>query len=265
MRKIIRLLSITIILFTALHFVVLLKDKIDKSVRHASILSRLNHSNNLALGSQEVKKEVILEGLGEKMVYDVRMGKITLGKSTFFHSDRLELDGRKVHLMIFETKLPRFTDTERIYVDPETLLPVQVERDILNFFIREKIIEKYDAKEFTVNINKKRGDKNENQLIKKDGPIHNVILLPHFLRRVTKLNIGETLTANLPTIRYEIKLVSLEDITVPAGTFKTYHFESMPKKIEIWISADEQKIPVKIQTTAAFGYIMLLREYKPAS
>ncbi len=262
MRKTIRLLFVLIILFAALHVVVLLKAKIGKSLNGIPTLGRLN--TPVGSGVQEVKKEVILEGIGEKMIYDVRMGKITLGKSTFIHCNRVELDGKKVHLMIFETKLARFIDTERIYVDPETLLPVQVERDILNFFTREKIIEKYNAKEFTVNISKKWGGKNENQVIKKDGPIHNAILLPHFVRRAAKLDIGSILIANLPTSRYELKLVSIEGLTVPAGTFKTYHFESTPKKIEIWISADNRKIPVKIQTSAAFGYVMVLREYNSA-
>ncbi len=260
MRKITQALFVIIILIAALHFVILLKIKLDKSVSVP-----VNAIRNSAIpGIKEVKKEAILEGIGEKMIYDIKMGKITLGMSTFTHADRVKLDGRTVNLMIFETKLPRFTDTEKIYVDPETLLPVQVERDILNLFTREKIIEKYDAKEFTVNINKKRGDKEENIIIKKDGPIHNAILLPHFVRKAAKLDMGETLIANLPTRRYEIKLVSLEEITVPAGTFKTYHFESTPKKIEIWISADEQKIPVKIQTTATLGYVMVLREYTAA-
>ncbi|GEM_PF-334893 len=264
MRKIIRLLFALIILLAALQVVFMLKVKIDKSVNLIPSLGSLNTSvapPGYPGAVPEVKKEVILEGIGEKMIYDVKMGKITLGKSTFTHADRVDLDGRKVHLMIFETKLSRFIDTERIYVDPETLLPVQVERDILNFFNREKITEKYDAKEFTVSISKKRGAKNETQVIKKDAPLHNAILLPHFVRRAAKLDIGSILIANLPTSRYELKLVSLEDITVPAGTFKTYHFESTPKKIEIWISADERKVPVKIQSCAAFGYVMTLREY----
>lgn len=261
MLKIIRLLLILIILFAALHVTVSLKVKIEKSLKGMPTLGRLNIPVAVSPAVPEVKEEIILEGIGEKMIYDVKMGKITLGKSTFTHSNRLELNGKKVHLMIFETKLARFVDTEKIYVDPETLLPVQVERDIVNFFTREKITEKYDAKEFTVNISKTRGGKNENQVIKKDGPIHNAILLPHFVRRAAKLDIGSVLIANLPTSRYELKLVSLENITVPAGTFKTYHFESTPKKIDIWISADSRKIPVKIQSSAAFGYVMVLREY----
>lgn len=262
MRKIIRLLLFSIILFVVLDIVILLKAKINKSFNDSLTFGKLNSPVSLgSSGVQEVKKEVILEGIGEKMIYDVKMGKITLGKSTFLHSDRVDLDGKKVHLMIFETKLTRFIDTERIYVDPETLLPVQVERDITNFFSREKITEKYDAKEFTVNIIKKRGGRSENQVIKKDAPIHNAILLPHYVRRTTKLDIGSILIANLPTSRYELKLVSLDNITVPAGTFKTYHFESTPKKIDIWISADSRKIPVKIQTSAALGYVMVLREY----
>jgi hypothetical protein len=213
----------------------------------------------------EEEKNLLAEiekGVGEKMTYDVRLGSISLGRSTFSHMPSVELNGKRLIVMVFETSLAQFKDIETIYTDPQTFLPVKVEREVLNWFTREKITEDYNQRDFTVTINKKRGSKTETLVIKKDSPIQNAILLPQGIRRSAKLDANETLVANLPTSRYEIKLASIEEIKVPAGTFKAYHFKSTPSQIEIWISADERKIPVKIQSNnIAFGYIMVLKEY----
>lgn len=213
----------------------------------------------------EKEKSLLTEiekGVGEKMTYDVRLGSIDLGRSTFSHMPSVESNGKKLIVMVFETSLARFKDIETIYTDPQTFLPVRVERDVLKWFTREKITEDYNQRDFTVTINKKRGDKTETSLIKKDGPIHNAILLPQSIRRSVKLDANKVLVANFPTSRYEIRMVSVEEIKVPAGTFKAYHFQSTPSQIDIWISADERKIPVKIQSNSfAFGYIMVLKEY----
>ena len=226
--------------------------------RAGNISSQLNSFS-------EKEKSLLLEiekGVGEKMTYDVRLGSIRLGRSTFSHMPSVALNGKMLIVMVFETNLARFKDIETIYSDPQTLLPVKVEREVLNWFTREKITEDYNQRDFTVTINKKKGSKTETLLIKKDSPIQNAILLPQSIRRSAKLDANETLVANLPGSRYEIKLASVEEIKVPAGTFKAYHFKSTPSQIDIWISADERKIPVKIQSNnVAFGYIMVLKEY----
>ena len=226
--------------------------------RAGNISSQLNSFS-------EKEKSLLLEiekGVGEKMTYDVRLGSIRLGRSTFSHMPSVALNGKMLIVMVFETNLARFKDIETIYSDPQTLLPVKVEREVLNWFTREKITEDYNQRDFTVTINKKKGSKTETLLIKKDSPIQNAILLPQSIRRSAKLDTNQTLIANLPSFRYEIRLASVEEIKVPAGTFKAYHFKSTPSQIEIWISADERKIPIKIQSNSvAFGYIMVLKEY----
>lgn len=251
-----RTLLILLILVFVLHFTILIKIRMD------TFLIKKNIPVPNFPPVKEIKKPAEIKGVGERLLYDVKLGKITLGKAEFSHAARVELNGKALHLMIFETKLPRFTDTEKIYTDPETLLPIRIERNILNLFSREKITEVYDHEQFTVTINKRVGSqKREETVIKRDSPIQNAILLPQYVRHQPELKIGDVFTANLPNRRYEIKLVSIEEIKVPAGTFKAYHFESKPKQIEIWISADERKIPIKIQSNATFGYMLVLREH----
>lgn len=197
----------------------------------------------------------------EKITYDIKMGKVNLGKAVFHHVESAEIDGRLLNKMIFETDLVRFKDTEVIYSDPQTLLPVRIHRDIVNWFNREKITEDYDQENFTVTITKHGGARQNKLVIKKDSSIHNAILLPHYVRRINKLDLGYIFFVNLPNRKLQMKLVSVEDIKTPGGTFKSYHFESLPKQIEIWISADERRIPVKLQGIGAFRYLMVLKEY----
>jgi hypothetical protein len=98
-------------------------------------------------------------------------------------------------------------------------------------------------------------------VIKKNEPIHNAVLLPYYIRRIPVLETGQIIIANLPTRRLEIKLVSQEEIKVPAGIFQAYHFSSTPKQIDIWISADERRIPVKIEGAGLLGYSVVMKEY----
>lgn len=201
--------------------------------------------------------------VGEKITYDIRLGKVSLGKSVFHHLEELEFKGRPANLITFDTKLARFHDLEKIYSDPDNFLPLQVERQIKNLLHQERIIETYDQQNFILTITKVKGKKKEHFTIKKASSIHNAILLPYYVRRIPKLDIGWTLLAQLPTQRFQIKLVSIEDIRVPAGKFRSYHFESSPKKFEIWITADERRIPVKIKGTIGIGYTMVMKDYNP--
>ena len=56
--------------------------------------------------------------------------------------------------MTFKTKVLLVEDTEKIYSDPESLLPYRVERTISKLWGREYITEEYDQKKFTVAIKK---------------------------------------------------------------------------------------------------------------
>lgn len=204
---------------------------------------------------------VIFSPVGEKITYNVRLGAVSLGKTVFHHLKDLEFKGRPANFITFETKLARFYDLEKIYSDAESFLPLQIERQIKNLFSQENIIENYDQQNFIITITKVKGKKKEQFNIKKEGPIYNAILLPYHVRRIPKLDIGWTLAVQLPTQKFLIKLVSIEDIQVPAGKFRSYRFESSPKKFEIWISADNRRIPVKIKGTGPMGYTMVMQEY----
>jgi len=203
--------------------------------------------------------------VGEKVVYDVRMGRLFLGRSVFVVLNDEFIDKKKCNVARFDTKLVNFSDTEKIYSDQETFLPLRVERLVDIWPAKEIITEDYDQKNFRLVVNKTKGKNKEPPLlIQKSGAINNAILLPFYLRNTAKIEIGCSFKVFLPTKEFEIKLVSKEEVVVPAGKFIAYKFESDPKRFEIWISDDSLRIPLKIKGSSGLGYVMEMREYHRA-
>jgi hypothetical protein len=198
---------------------------------------------------------------GERIVYSIKLGKISLGKATFENVELTKKEGKLVNLITFETKVAGLTDVEKIYCDPERFFPLWVEREIYKFPSDERILEIYDQKNFILTIKKQKGKSQSETKIRKDTLIQNAILLPYYVRSIPDIKLGWSLPVNLPTQQFVIRLVSIEDVTVPAGTLRAYHFESEPKKFEIWISADNRRIPLKIKGLSGIGYILSMKEY----
>lgn len=199
--------------------------------------------------------------IGETITYDIRFGKLHMGRAVFRNVGRSEVSGKVADLITFETKVSGFNDLETIYSDPVNFLPLKIERRINKFSVKERITEDYDQRNFTLTISKTKGKNKEQFRIKRNSAIHNAILLPFYVRRIPKLDTGWTMTAQLPTQQFLIKLVSIEKLRLPSGEFNCYHFESFPKKFEIWVTVDNLRIPVKIKGLGVFGYTMVMRDY----
>jgi hypothetical protein len=212
-----------------------------------------------------IEKPQFPDRLGEKIIYDVMLGNVKLGTAVFHYQAKSELNLKPVNFITFETKVIRFKDSEKIYSDPGTFLPLRVEREITNWPKYEKIIEVYDQEKFSLHIVKTESGHDQERDFKKDAPIHNSILLPYHVRQIPDLAVGWKFQANLPTQQFLIELASIEEIKIAAGTFKAYHFKSTPERFEIWVSADEYKIPLKIKGMSGVGYILVMREYVPGA
>lgn len=194
---------------------------------------------------------------GERIVYAIS----PVGIAEYKDLGMVEFLGKRAHLATFRTKVFKFDDTEKIYTDPNTYLPLRVERDISIWPIKENIVEEYDQRKFIFTLKKfKKNKEIEKRIFKEDGPIHNAILLPFSLRNIDELYIGWSLDVRLPD-KFKVSLVSIEDIEVPAGKFKAYHFISIPNKFEIWISKDKFRIPLKIKGMGGLSYTFSMKEH----
>jgi len=195
--------------------------------------------------------------IGEKIIYNVKLGAFKLGRATFSRS--------KDYLVTFETKVTNFYDLEEIYYNPKSGLPVKIIRNIRSFSGKEKIIESYDQKKFILTITKHKGKKKEELKIKCGAVIHNAIMLPFYLRHIPKLKIGWSLLVELPNQKFTIKLTAIEKLKIGKNIFEVYRFDSIPKKIEIWVTTDKRRIPVRINGAGVFGYSLIMKEYSPES
>ncbi|MDD4899437.1 MAG: DUF3108 domain-containing protein [Candidatus Omnitrophica bacterium] len=198
------------------------------------------------------------EYIGEKIVYDVYAGWFHLGTSTYTRLPNAVLKNKEVAQATFETRIKGFYDLERIFSDRETALPIQVLREIDGWGLKEKITEDYDQKALTLKFTKFSGSKKEESSLQVKGPIHNAVLLPFYIRKVSSPQVGWSMLAYIPQ-QFEIKLVAEEEVKIPSGTFKAYLFKSVPANFEIWVSADECRIPLKIKSS---GSTMVMKEYK---
>jgi hypothetical protein len=198
---------------------------------------------------------------GEEIVYDVKMGALKIGTSTFHHQKAMPYNGIDAQLVTFVTNAVQIHDTETIWADTKDFLPLRIERDVKMWPKYERIIEQYDQKLRTLDITKTAGGKESKVSIAKKGPIQNAILLPYQVRRIEKLAPGWSMAVTLPTQEFRITLKSVEKIHVPAGDFEAFYFESDPKRFEIWISSDDRRIPVKIKGSSGLNYMMLMRSY----
>ena len=162
--------------------------------------------------------------------------------------------------VIFKTQAMGLNDTEKIYIDKQSHLPVKVERDVSLWLGKEHLVERYDQKNFVLTIEKFKNKKRIKQYVfKKDGPIQNTILMPFYLRTIDNPDIGWEIKARFPQ-EFIIRLKSFEEVTVPAGKFMTYHFTSTPSKFEIWITKDALRIPIKIKGLGGLGYTLVMKE-----
>lgn len=197
------------------------------------------------------------EYAGEKIVYAIS----PVGLAEYNDEGLTELNGRKVRLISFRTHLTGFANLEKIYSDPVTLFPLRVERFVTILLRKEHIIEEYTPEKNALVITKFIHNKKVKEYnFKADGPIHNAVILPFYLRTVSNLDIGWSFIARFPT-QFKITLTSIDDIRVPGGKFKAYHFTSTPKKFEIWISKDEYRIPIKIKGSGGYKYTMLMKKH----
>jgi len=192
----------------------------------------------------------------ETILYEIS----PFGSSEYQDLGLVELRGSKMNLVIFKTDVAGFKDTEKIYSDPDTFLPLWVERDITMWLRKEYLTEQYFPKANREVISKfENGRKTKEYFFKANGPIHNAILLPFSLRKIQNLGIGWSCNIRLPE-EFKVTLVSVENVSVPAGTFRAYHFTSVPAKFEIWITNDSLRLPVKIKGLGALSYTLSMKK-----
>jgi hypothetical protein len=235
--------------------------KINKIFTILAIVSTVFVGNDLS------KAETVnYDFTGESIQYGVQ----PVGKSEYKNLGSVDLKGVKANLMTIKSKVLFVEVAEKIFYDPETSLPYKTERINSGLWFKEYRTEEYDQNKFTVVIRKFKGKKLikvMEKMIKTNGPIQNMNTLLLYLRKQPDLKIGWHLTTNVPNeselMKFDLRLISIDEIIVPGGKFQAYHFKSVPDIFEIWIDKSGQRIPLKIKIKGIVNCTILMKGYKP--
>ncbi|MFA5100542.1 MAG: DUF2062 domain-containing protein [Candidatus Omnitrophota bacterium] len=193
---------------------------------------------------------------GEKIAYSISTG----GTAEYTDLGIVDMEGRKVRSVKFKTHIGGLLDdVEVMYAEPDTLLPLKIERDVRYLLRKERIVEEYSPQTASAVFRKYVRNKFIKEYrFKEDSPIQNAILLPFYLRNVPDLHIGWSFDVQI-TRAYKVTLVAVDDVEVPAGRFMAYRFTSEPRKFDIWITDDADRIPVKIAGSGRYKYTLEMK------
>jgi len=196
---------------------------------------------------------------GETIRYQIKKMGVKVGDAVFKYHGPVDEDGRPLILLVFTADGFNFYDEEKIYADPQTLLPVRVERDLNIFGKKEKITEYYDQAGAAIRVVKtKKNGTVEEQILKKEGAVDNLYCFIYRYRAEGAFHIGEALQLRLPTKDVELKIVRKANIRVDSETRDSFFMESVSGEYRVWFSSDAERVPLRIDGAVGFAKTQMI-------
>ena len=216
-------------------------------------------------------------GVGEKLVFDVSYGMITAGEAILEIPQTVSIDGRQTFAVEVQVNsLPSFSwiyrveDVYRTFIDIQSIAPLRFEqriregsykRDFVATFDQARHIARTtDGKEFPI-----------------PPYVHDIMSAFYFFRTIDfrgRATGDVIMLQNFYKDRthdLEVRILGRQELEVEAGTFNTIVLEPMVRegglfknegRIVVWLSDDELKIPLRINSKVMIGSIDTeLREY----
>ncbi|MFC1624011.1 DUF3108 domain-containing protein [Candidatus Omnitrophota bacterium] len=209
---------------------------------------------------QRFLKEELPFKKGETLTYEVRYKKVKIGKSILTFHGEVALGDKKVYHVTFFTKIPAFKDTEDLYAEKGTFVPIEVHRSIKKRIgFNDRIEEKYDQENFRVDIKSKSKLRTKSFSIEKDSKIHNAILLTYYCRTIENFEENNPFNVTLPTLDFEVIYGGQDTIETALGEQLAHVFTSDPPKFKLWLSADERRIPLRVENPSTLGYALVIK------
>jgi len=214
--------------------------------------------------------------VGERLVFDVSYGLITAGEAVMAVPAYDSIAGRKCYRVEFNVNsLPSFSwiykveDRYLTFVDVETIAPWRFEQHIREGSYRRDFVADFDQ------VN--------HLAVTKDSTyqtaeyVHDIMSAFYYTRTLDFTNArpgdSDTLYNFYKNKSHElrVKFLGRQELEVAAGTFRTIVVEPLVKegglfksegRIVVWLTDDERKIPVRVNTKVIIGSIDTeLREY----
>jgi len=215
-------------------------------------------------------------GLGERLVFDVNYGFITAGEATLQVAGADTIAGRICYRIEFRVNsLPSFSWIYRVedryvtYIDEETIAPWRFEQHV-----REGSY----SRDFTATFDQRKNIATTSEGTYPIPPyVHDILSAFYYARTLDygPMKPGDQVELHNfykdKTYDLAVRFLGRQDLDVAAGTFHTVVIEPLVKeggliksegRIVIWLTDDERKIPVRVNTKVVIGSIDTeLREY----
>ncbi len=214
--------------------------------------------------------------VGERLVFDVNYGMVTAGEAFMTVARTDSMFARKVYRIEFGVNsLPSFSwiykveDRYYTFIDVEAMAPLRFEQHI-----REGSY----SRDFTADFDQMRHVARTSEGEYPIPPyVHDILSAFYYARTVdySKFVAGDTIGLHnfYKDTSHElvVRFLGRQELEIEAGTFKTIVVEPLVKegglfksegRIVIWMSDDDRKIPVRVNTKVVIGSIDVeLREY----
>lgn len=213
--------------------------------------------------------------VGEWFKFRIHYGVINAGYATLEVKEAVK-NGKKVYHAVgkgYTTGMSRFffkvDDTYESYFDKETGSPYQFVRKIDEGGYtknQEGFIDQVNDK-ITVKDYKNKKEK----VFSVPNNVQDIMSTFYYLRNhpnIDKLKIGESIAVDMffddETTKFKLKYIGREDIKTKYGTISTMMFRPLvqsgrvfkeQESLTVWISDDDNKIPVRIKASLAVGSI----------
>ncbi|MEW6008384.1 MAG: DUF3108 domain-containing protein [Candidatus Omnitrophota bacterium] len=199
---------------------------------------------------------------GETINYDVKLRGFKIGTAKMSYKGIVAKNGLTGVLVSFLADVANFKDLENIYIDLETFNPLFVVRKISLIIRKETIEEDYFSKRNSVVITKNKKFQNA-RTITSDAPFQHIISSIYYYRTLEDFEVGNELVLNLPLYKLKLQVKRIEEVEVPAGKFKAFYIESIPNKFKFWFSADEKRLPLKVEGVVSLApAVMMMTKYE---
>jgi hypothetical protein len=223
---------------------------------------------------RKIKNEAF--DVGERLVFDVNYLNITAGEAVMAIPSIDSIAGRRcfkvsftVNSTPFFSSIYKVEDRYYTFIDVEAIVPWKFEQHIREGSYRRDFIAEFDQIQ-----HKARTTEGEYEI---PEYVHDIMSAFYYARILdySTLNVGEgpTLYNFYKDTSHELKVRFLgrQELEVEAGTFNTIVVEPLVRegglfksegRIVIWLSDDERKIPIRVNTKVVIGSIDTeLREY----
>lgn len=220
---------------------------------------------------------------GEYFKFRIHYGVVNAGYATLELKEATK-NNKKVHHVVgngYTTGMTKFffkvTDLYESYFDKETGQPYQYVRKIDEGGYTKNQEGFFNQANNTVLVKDYKNKKQKTISVTEN--VQDIVSVFYYLRnhpKVDKLKVGESLSVDMffddEVIKFKLKFIGREDIVTKFGTVSTMMFRPIvqagrvfkeEESLTVWISDDDNKVPVRIKASLAVGSLKAdLEEYR---